>query len=296
MRRLRGVGRIVELGLAAAGVVLIVGLLAYTLWWGESSPPGHDMSQMGGAQGAGTAMSHGDGLSDSHDGFRLVPERLPGKRGPAQPVAFKLLNPSGQPQTDYVRHQTKLLHMIVVRDDMHAFQHVHPRLDGDTWRTRIDVPDGGQYRIFAEFMPESGQPRRHPVLVGAPFVVAGDTTFRPLPAPAGSARAGEYTVRRPDGPAQPIVDRTQTLRFAITDRQGRPAKLETYLDSYAHVTAFNAMTMAATHLHPQQRPGAAVPGELTIQAKFTQRGEHRIFVEFKAGGKVRTAAFTVFVT
>lgn len=296
IRSLRDAGRTVEIGLAGVCVAVIGGLLAYFLWWGEgSSARGHDMSQMAGMPGM--VATHGDGLSDSHDGFRLVAEQLPSKRGKAEPVAFQLLNRSGKPETDYRVHQSKLLHLLVVRDDMHAFQHVHPRLDGDTWRARIAVPDGGQYRIFAEFMPKSGQRRAHPVLVGAPFVVPGDTTFRPLPQPTDEARAGEYTVTRPEGPAQLIADRKNVLRFKITDRSGAAAKLQTHLDSYAHITAFNAMTLAANHLHPVQRPGDPLPdGEITVPATFTQRGEHRIFVEFKAGGKVRRAAFTVFVT
>ena len=73
--------------------------------------------------------------------------------------------------------------------------------------------------------------------------------------------------------------------------------MESYLDSYAHVTAFNAMTLAANHLHPMQRPGEPLPeDELVVHATFQQRGEHRIFLEFQVDGKVHTAAFTLFVT
>lgn len=293
---MRNVGRTVEIGLALAGIVLLAGVLVYAVWPGDpSTASGHQMPGM--QSMPGMAKVHGDGLSDSHDGFRLVAEQLPSKRGDAEPVAFRLLNRSGEPETRYRLHQSKRLHLIVVRDDMHAFQHVHPALDGETWRAKVSVPDGGQYRMFAEFVPESGQRQAHPVLVGAPFTIAGDTTFKPLPAPAAKVTVDGYTVSRPDGTAQPIVDQPQVLRFKVTDGAGKPAQLQTYLDSYAHVTAFNAMTMAATHLHPVQQPGTPLPDdELTVRATFSQRGEHRVFVEFKAGGKVRQAAFTVFVT
>lgn len=289
--------RKIELGLAITGIVVVSGLLAYVLFTGASSAGGPH-SVHGQASVPPTATTpHGDGLSDSHDGFRLVAERLPQRRGSAEPVSFDILDRSGRPLTEYRVNQSKLLHLIVVRDDTHAFQHVHPRLDGHTWRAKVSVPDGGQYRMFAEFVPKAGQKRPHPVLLGAPFIVPGDTTFVPLPAPTDRVKAGEYVVTRPDGPAQPIVDRRQTLRFKITDARGQPAELQTYLDSYAHITAFNAMTLAAAHLHPVQRPGQALPdGELLVHATFQQRGEHRIFLEFKAGGKVRTAAFTLFVT
>lgn len=288
--------RKIELGLGITGIVAVAGLLGYVLVSG-ATPTGSGHTAHGQMPDPTPTTPHGDGLSDSHDGFRLVTEQLPAKRGKAEPLAFQVLDRSGKPLTEYRVNQTKLLHLIVVRDDMNAFQHIHPRLDGDTWRAKVDVPDGGQYRMFAEFVPKTGLRKPHPVLLGAPFVIPGDTTFVPLPEPTDRVKTGGLVVTRPDGPAQPLVDKRQTLRFKVTDADGKPARLEPYLDSYAHVTALNAMTLAAAHLHPMQRPGEPLPdGELTVHATFQQRGEHRVFLEFQVDGKVHTAAFTMFVT
>lgn len=287
---MRSVGRRIEVLLAVAGLALLGGLLVFVLW------PGDEPSAAG-AHGAQAAEVHGDGLSDSHDGFRLVLEQTPAKRGSDVPLAFQILNESGKPQTEYLVNQTKLLHLLVVRDDMHAFQHVHPELDGDTWRSTISVPDGGLYRIFAEFVPKTADGNGHGVLLGAPFIIAGDTTFVPLPEATDKVRVDGYTVTRPDGPTQPAIEKPATLGFKITGSDGEPAELDGYLGSYAHISAFNAMTSAATHLHPMEKVGTPLrDGTLTVRATFEQRGEHRVFVEFKAGGKVHVAAFTVFAT
>lgn len=291
---MRALNRTTEIVFAVVGLVVVGTLIGVVLVSGSSPSAGHGAHQAAASQ----AMDvHGDGLSDSHDGFRIVPETLPEKRGSKVPVAFRILNESGQPQTDYQEHQTRLLHLLVVRDDLHAFQHVHPELDGDTWRAEIEVPDGGQYRMFAEFVPKRPGKQAHPTLLGVPFVIAGDTKFVPLPEPADEVETGGFVVTRPDGATQPSIGRLVTLRFQVADAKGEPAKLEPYLGSYAHISAFNAMTLAATHLHPLEDAGAADPdGELTVHARFEQRGEHRVFVEFQVGGKVHVAAFTVFAT
>lgn len=292
---MRALFRRIEVVLATVCIVLVGGLLVYAFWPDGAPSAGGGHGAHDAHQAAGSEV-HGDGLSDTHDGFRLVPEQLPAERGDKVPVAFRITGPDGKAVTDYRVNQTKRLHLLVLRDDMHTFQHVHPELDGDIWSTTVDVPDGGLYRIFAEFVPDIGD-NPHPVMLGVRFIIPGDTTFVELPAPKAKVKTGGYTVTRPDGLAKPLMEQTSTLRFTVTGADGEPAELEEYLGSYAHISAFNAMTMAASHLHPQQKPGTPLDdGELTVHARFEQRGEHRVFVQFQAGGKVHVAAFTVFVT
>lgn len=289
---MRVLGKRVELAVAAVGVLVLAAFLGYLIFNGSSSAghSGHNAKAMPKME-----KVHGDGLSDSHDGYRLVTEELPTKIGKELPVAFQILNADGKPQTEYRVSKEKRLHMLVLRDDLHHFQHVHPELDGDTWRTTIEVPDGGQYRLFAEFVPESTAKKPHATLLGVPFTIPGDTKFEPLPEPVEEVKVDGYGVKRL-GAAQPPVDKPVMLKFAIT-KDGKPAELGTYLGAYAHVSAFNAMTMATAHIHPKQQPGDPLPDDaLTMHTQFDQRGEHRVFIEFRAGGKVHTAAFTLFAT
>src|SRR5688572_14728434 len=118
---------------------------------------------------------HSDGLSDRHGGYRLEPVALPVERGPAVPVAFRIRSPDGSPAVRYATVQTVPLHLYVVREDLTAYQHLHPRLDGDTWHAAVRVPDGGVYRLYAEFRPATLATARHPVVLGTQFVITGDT-------------------------------------------------------------------------------------------------------------------------
>ncbi|GAB3498974.1 hypothetical protein [Amycolatopsis cihanbeyliensis] len=289
----------------AVAVLVVTGAavaLAVSVSPSGSGSPQADMAGMSGMPGmsgpASPTQPHSDGLSDSERGFRMVPETVPTEPGDDQRLEFRIIGPGGMPETSFERNATKLLHFFVVRDDMAAYQHVHPEPAGDLWRTTIDIPDGGTYRMYAEFVPVGSADPSHPIVLGRNIIIPGDTTPATLPPPAASARAGPYTVTRPDGPAQPIAKQVNQLRFAITGPDGAPVgDLGTYLGAYAHVSAFHTLSQSVTHMHPIESPGdGQAPAELTFHAQFAERGEHRLFLEFRAGGRLHTAAFTLFVT
>lgn len=238
--------------------------------------------------------AHGDGLSDSHDGFRIVPVSMPERRGRQVVVSFRVLNELGKPQTEYAEVDDKLLHLHVLRDDTQYYQHLYPTLDGDVWKARIDVADGGQYRASARFTPRRPGKQEHTITLGVPFVIAGDTAFAAPPGPAESVKTDGFVVTRTGGATQPAVDKPASLRFGVTDPDGAPMELETHLGSSGYVTAYNTMTLAAVPL--QIGAGDRGDGEIVVDALFDQRGEHRLFVEFRVDGEVHVAAFTVFAT
>jgi hypothetical protein len=240
-----------------------------------------------------------EGLNVAHDGYRLELLTEPATRGEAIPVSFRILDLAGTPLTKFDVSHTKLLHFYVLRDDMSHYQHLHPELRGDTWYTSIAVPDGGLYRLYAEFLPVGRNDPLHPVVLGTPFVIPGDTEFVPLPPPAPSVTVGGLTVARPDGAADVPVDTVHELRFRISDASGRPVdRLDAYLGAYAHLSAFNTLSMGLLHQHPLDQVLSDLRGgpELRFSTQFANRGEHRLFLEFSVDGQVHRAAFTVFVT
>ncbi|XVV07439.1 hypothetical protein ACQPW3_19495 [Actinosynnema sp. CA-248983] len=277
--------------LAAAVAVVAAGAITLTR---PTPAPAHSTHQPDLVPAA-----HSDGLSEAEGGYRFDRVTMPAERGPAVPVAFRILGRDGQPVTTFLDNQTKQMHFFAIRDDMHVFQHVHPRLDGDTWHTTLSLPDGGAYRMFAEFVPTDTKDPRHPVVLGVPFTVPGDTSLVPVPAPAVSTvTADGFTVTRVDEPERPSVMRPQSLRFAIRAPDGTLAKaLDPHLGANGHMTGFHTMLLSATHLHPVEPAGAPlINGELTFRAVFADKGEYRLFLEFSHNGKLHTAAITIAVT
>ncbi|MEU4157213.1 hypothetical protein [Actinoplanes sp. NPDC026670] len=239
---------------------------------------------------------HSDGLSDAYDGFRAEALSLPAGRGPAT-VSLRVTGPGG-PVTDFQKIHTKPVHMYVLRDDLSGYQHLHPEVVDGAWTAPVTITDGGAYRVYLEFVPYGRPAGAEPTVLGVPFVIAGDTTMVPVPAPQPEDRSGPYTVRRLDGTAD-LTSGTQTaLQFQVL-RDGRPATLEPYLGAYAHLSNFEVRTQGLKHLHPiatSADGSAPADGVLAFHAAFAERGDKRMFLQFQAGGQVRQVEFTIFTT
>jgi hypothetical protein len=284
----------------AAAWVVLIGLFAVTATYIVRTVPPSDAPPPApptpvAPTTAGPA--HSDGLSERHDGFTLEPLTLPTRRGAGE-VAFRILGPAGSPVTAYATVQDRPLHLYLAREDLSVFQHVHPRLVDDTWRATVDVPDGGVYRIYAEFTPPQRPAGVHPTVLGVRFIITGDTRQVPLPSAEPMARAGPYTVKRLDGAKRQPSGRQTTLRLQVLDAGGRPVSaLQPYLGAYAHVSAFDVLTQALTHVHPVAPPAAVAPpdGVLDFQTVWPAPGAQRIFVEFQVAGVVHRAALTVVI-
>jgi hypothetical protein len=207
-------------------------------------------------------------------------------------LQFQILDPDGAPVTRYVENHEKLLHLIVVRNDLAGFQHVHPVLDGDgTWRVPVDLSRAGDYRVFADFTP-AGSPA---VTLGANLHVGGEYDPQPLPPVAATSAVDGYTVTLS---GTPKANEPSTLSLTVS-RNGKPvADLEPYLGAYGHLVALRPADLGYLHVHPMGEPGDGVTPagpEVGFHAAFPSAGDYRLFLDFQHAGVVRTAAFTVSV-
>ncbi|MFG2047456.1 hypothetical protein ACGFIW_08515 [Micromonospora sp. NPDC048935] len=225
------------------------------------------------------------GLLVSDRGYTLDPVDAPGGQ-----FAFRITGPDGQPVTRYDVAHDKRMHLIVARRDLSGFRHVHPDLAADgTWRVGTPLTGPGQWRAFADFTPTGGEP----LTLGVDVTVPGALTERPLPAPATSTTVDGYTVTLTGAP-QP--GRTAPLTFTVS-RDGRPVTdLEPYLGAYGHLVALRRGDLAYLHMHPDGTPGdgRTQPGPaVTFLADVPSTGSYRLYLDFRHGGAVHTAEFTV---
>ncbi|MEV6811911.1 hypothetical protein [Micromonospora sp. NPDC051296] len=253
--------------------------------------PGHD----DGAAGHGNASGQDDGAAGHLPGGLLVSDRgytlLP-VQAPEGEFAFRIIGPDGDPVTRYDVAHDKRMHLIVARRDLSGFRHVHPELAADgSWRVASPLGGPGVWRAFADFTPTGAEP----LTLGVDVTVPGDLTERPLPAPASSTTVDGYTVTL-DGAPQP--GHTATLALTVS-RDGVPVTdLEPYLGAYGHLVALRQGDLAYLHVHPEGAPGdgRTAPGpQVTFAAEFPSAGAYRLYLDFRHGGVVRTAEFTVHV-
>ncbi|MFI6048096.1 hypothetical protein ACIA8C_41210 [Nocardia sp. NPDC051321] len=232
------------------------------------------------------------GMMATDNGYTLRLDTALTTAAPDVALRFRILNQDGAPVTRYQPNHDKDLHLIVVRRDMAAFQHVHPVLGSDgTWSVPLDLTRAGDYRVFADFIPEGGQN----LTLGADLRVAGNYDPQPLPATATTATVGGYTVTL-DGTV--AAGRASKVTLSV-HRDGKPVTdLQPYLAAYGHLVALRTADLTYLHVHPDGHPGDGVtpagPG-ITFYVTAPSAGDYRLFLDFQHEGVVRTAEFTLTV-
>ena len=256
----------------------------------EAATDGH---REGAHQPAAPAGALPKGLVSTQDGYALILDGDSLPPGPAAPVAFRVVGPDGRPVADYETTHDEDLHLIAVRRDLTGFQHVHPeRAPDGTWRTALDLRPG-DWRLFADFTPAASGKN---LTLGTDLAVPGDYDPQPLPAPSATAEVDGYTVTL-DGELVPGAESELTL---TVERAGRPVTdLQPYLAAYGHLVVLRDGDLAYLHVHPVGEPGdGRTPAgpDVVFAATAPSAGNYRLFLDFRHGDAVRTAAFTASAT
>lgn len=230
----------------------------------------------------------GDGTTEVAGQYRLDATSIAGPASGTRRLGFRILGPDG-PVTDFEEEQTKLLHLYVVRTDLSEFRHLHPDLDDDgTWSTRVDLGQPGSYRVIAEFTP-TGSPR--PVVLGTEVDVPGTREGTTVPTTDGDDGVVRVTS---DGDGE--VGPDGRLRLVVSDLDGNPLQLGSYLGAAAHVTGFQVDGDRFVHVHPYGAPEQTDAGTvLTFHTTFEEPGDYRFFVQVRVDGFLHSVPVTVAV-
>ncbi|HEU4978705.1 MAG TPA: hypothetical protein VFT42_07415 [Solirubrobacteraceae bacterium] len=268
--------------LAALAALFGIGALAGGLL--DPSAPGGETAAAGTGHGGGMATMRPmpvRGLAVAENGLRLVVATPELRRGRTGELRFRVLDARDRAVRAFDLEHTKRMHVIVVRRDLVGFQHLHPTMAADgTWSVPLRVADAGSYRLLADFSHDGT-----PVTLGSDLRVDGAADLVPLPAPAPTAVSDGYAVRLDAPPGR--AGEEGALRFTVT-RDGRPVATEPYLGAGGHLVALRAGDLAFLHVHPVEARGDTI----AFEATFPTAGAYRLFLQFRADGRVHTVAFT----
>jgi hypothetical protein len=258
---------------------------------GERQPGGHGERDAAGGHAERDAAGHDapaarapGGLQVSERGHTLALEPSALRAGERGELRFRVTDAHGRAVTAYEREHGKELHLVLASRDLTVYRHLHPVRGADgTWSTPVELPRAGDYRAFADFTPAGGAA----LTLGADLAVSG--AYRPAPPPAPN-RVAEVDGYRVELAGTPVPGRATGLTLRVS-RDGRPVTdLQPYLGAYGHLVALRAGDLAYLHVHPHEGPAGP---EVSFTATAPSPGAYRLFLDFRHGGKVRTAAFTV---
>ncbi|WP_067799561.1 hypothetical protein [Actinomadura formosensis] len=252
---------------------------------------GHGSGGHGSGGGTAAAPHAPGGLQVSEDGYTLTPRSTTVAPGEKTDFRFTINGPDGKPVTGFKLLHGKRVHLIIAQRDLSGFQHLHPtEIGGGVWTVPVELPEPGVYRFFTDVQPD-GAPRQ--LTLGTDIFAPGDLRSTPLPEPERVAKVDGYEVELTGG----LTPGRSTELTLTVSKDGRPVTdLEPYLEAYGHLVALRQGDLAYLHVHPDGEPGdgETKPGPgITFFAEAPSSGAYRLYLDFKHGGKVRTAEFTV---
>ncbi|GAB3143342.1 heavy metal translocating P-type ATPase [Microbispora hainanensis] len=212
---------------------------------------------------------------------------------------------TGRPAQDVVRSHEAWMHVVVTRDDLGTFAHIHPEPTGrpGEFAVPFTFPTVGRYTIHSEFRLRGEMTDvldRQEITVGRPGAFTSSDTASPSPR---EQVVGGLRVTL-TGEAEAGGRSDLTFRFADA-ATGRPvAGLRPYLAAAGHVVIMPLDGKGFAHEHAeaeddQGRAVFALPGqtfgpELGLHARFPRPGLYRMWGQFRdSEGRVLTTTFTV---
>jgi hypothetical protein len=247
----------------------------------SGSPSGHAAhSTMSNVSSTTMDMTgDGSGLSDHQGTVALTLKAFPADARKHGTASIQITSGASMaPLSSYDVKHTKRMHLIIVSRDLRSYQHLHPRMvSAGVWSVPFTASQPGGYRVYADF---SSHGKSYVLATNAN--TSGTASPYSLPAPDMMSHTDGYMVTRKTSGGQDI--------YQVT-RGDKAVKLSPYLGAPAHLVAIHQGDLAYEHVHPDG--GNMARGELRFMAYAPTSGESREFLQFRAGGRVHTATFTV---
>ncbi|CDN41305.1 MULTISPECIES: hypothetical protein [Paenibacillus] len=207
-------------------------------------------------------------------------------------LTIQVKDKDGKPVNKYDVNHEKLLHLIIVNHDLSFFNHIHPEFKGDgTFTVNTSFPAGGEYKVFADFIPTGG----------ANTTLSEWVKVEGKEGKHAAIAADANLVKEVDGKeielsmsaAKPKED--VTLTFNIRDAKTKKGinNLQPYLGAVGHVVILSEDANQYLHVHPIDEK--ATGPDAKFATSFPQSGTFKIWGQFQHNGEVFTVPFVVNV-
>ena len=256
-------------------------------------------------------------IIQSHRSYELEVTSDTSNIKPKRPttLSYKIKNERGEVLKNYETAHEKIMHFIVVRNDLQYFQHLHPEYNQSTGEFNVEVtfPIDGPYRIYPDFTPGEDNPQKLPVTVFSDVDVGDQSKYlaQPIIADTETNKAIEdyqiaFTV--------PKIKAQEEFIYSLEiNENGQPVTdLEKYLGALGHSVILKADTLDFIHTHALEATseGSSTEGhnmdamqkdevtnvsgpEINFRTTLPESGIYKIFTQFQHQGVIKTVDYIV---
>ncbi|MBE9207512.1 hypothetical protein IQ244_13455 [Nostoc sp. LEGE 06077] len=222
----------------------------------------------------------------------------PKNLAPNQPVnlVINVQDTAGKSIDKFDNFQEKLMHLIVVRDDLATYAHIHPIYKGNgRFEVSANFSSPGNYSLFSDYKPSGQKEVVSLMQVNIPGSV-------PLPKNLEKFEKTKVLSNikvNLNGANKNIqASKEVTLNFDIEDAANNQAikDLQPYLGERGHLVILKSSSPLAVsdyiHAHALKN---SPDGQIEFITSFPQPGTYKLWMQFQRNGKVDTADFWVNV-
>lgn len=208
------------------------------------------------------------------------------------PLEINIQDSTGQPIDKFDVAHEKLMHLIVVSDDLQFFAHLHPDYrDNGRFSVAATLPKAGEYTIFSDYQPtgRSAQVSTLKIQVPGSSSPATDVNF------TRSQTVANTTVNL-QLPSQTVKAGEQVaIAFDLRDDKNRPVTdLRPYLGELGHLVIVRQQDSltSADYIHAHTIT-AKNPGQVNFTTNLPKPGLYKLWGQFDLNGEIVTADFWV---
>jgi hypothetical protein len=231
-------------------------------------------------------------------------------------IVLTIKNLRGEILEDLAIVHEKPMHLIIVSEDLSEFNHIHPiPQDDGTLQVKFAFPNGGKYRLYADFTPKDGTQ----IIKSFPAQVSGETVVQNKLTPDTKFEKTLEGIKVVMKPAAEFESNKELmLNFSIFDAKTNElvTDLENYLGEkahfviisqdlndfvHAHPMSMDNMKMESPansdseHKHDEKMPDMPPNSQISAHVTFPNAGIYKVFAEVKRQGKVIAVPFVVEV-
>jgi hypothetical protein len=208
----------------------------------------------------------------------------------------------GEPIKDFDILHDKLMHLIIVnKEDLSHFAHIHPKFDRETGIFHIThkFAKAGKYKMWIDAKPNGGIQ----TLTAFVFNVQGQPVHIPATIVPEQIRVKNvdsegqrYQVALSCQPEQLVAGRDVKMTFEIKYANGKPiTNLEPLMAAGGHCVIIDADGREFLHVHPAEEVHDVISWRggpsVSFIANFPKPGLYRAWGQFQHEGRLLTADF-----
>lgn len=182
----------------------------------------------------------------------------------------------------------KLIHVIVVNEELSWFDHIHAEPDGTgAYKVNKTFPVAGKYLVYADYKSTIGGAQTDRLELH----VEGDrniSSHHQHPAKIKTETDG-YTLAIPDGMSLKTGSVNLPIVLEKDGKKVQRTEIEDYLGAVAHIILINQDDKEFIHIHP----ASSNISPIHAHADINKPGLYRMWVQFQTDGRVHTADFTL---